>query len=128
MIAHLAPLALLAATLAAQQPRAPERTFRVAGRVVDARGEPVPNAEVWVAPETDPLTVLAKGRTDGEGQYFLTTPVVLGLVAHARAAGTTQVRSWLGEDRRFGTIRLFDAVTVRGRVVDRVNDLEGLLS
>jgi RNase P/RNase MRP subunit p29 len=115
----LLPLAF-AAALAAQVAAPPpgEATARIAGRVVDLRGEPVPAAEVWVTTGYDPQ-VLARTRADGEGLFLLAhVPQRDWWNVHATAEGLVVGCEHFG--RRYGpvTVNLHDAAVVTGTLCD----------
>lgn len=93
----------------------------VAGRVEDVHGEPVPAAEVWLTPLAEPGRELARGRTDASGEFRLRAPGV-ALLAHAWAAGkahaAVDVPIWPDPDCAVCVVRLVDAGTITGAVVD----------
>lgn len=95
-----------------------QETHTLSGQVVDARGEPVPLAEVWVSAR-DGDAALAKTRTDAEGVFVLgRVPHHPSWQVHAQAEGTTRQTTWASPSGPPMRLQLQDAATLRGTFVD----------
>ena len=92
----------------------------VTGAVVDARGDVVPAAEVWLADANDPTSVVARGRTDGEGRYRLRGPTS-PLRVHATAPGKVHRHVWLMDpgSTEADVAVLWDSLPLTGRVLHK---------
>jgi hypothetical protein len=115
MLGTIALAAVLQAPLAAQE----ARTGTVSGQVVDALGEPVPLADVWITKERD-SDELARTKADGSGMFSLGR-LAEGeyLLLHATAPDRTEAWDWVRPNPTDAAwLRLWDAGTVVGRVVD----------
>lgn len=98
--------------------QAQTRSDRFGGRVVDALLAPTPGAEVWLTDELG--RVQRRGRCDSTGVFTLTVPLVhTGLWLCASAPGKVRLRRRVlpGWDAHT-SLRLWDAATVKGRIVD----------
>jgi hypothetical protein len=65
----------------------PKLTWRpeASGQVVDATGNPVANARIYLGPRLDPKMKAATTRTDDDGRFVLPVPASTNLVLTARA-------------------------------------------
>ena len=109
---------VLAASLLAQQPVA-----RVDGRVLGPDGLPMPNVEVLAKARYQDDAILAKTRSDGDGMFVISRmPDDRGLSITAQAPGHTLSVAWaeLSPEQPFAGVelRLYEANTLRGRIVD----------
>ncbi len=117
-------LALLILAPLAQAQEASSQTGSISGVVHDSEGKPARAAEVWCVWRTEPEKRLAKSRTDGEGYFVLgNIPVSANSVrvfatapGLSRGSDHTSINSSHLASRV--DIRLWDADTIRGRVVD----------
>ncbi len=108
---------LLIAVCLCQDPAPPGATIE--GRVLDARGEPIPVAQVWVTSSPGP-DVLARTVADGEGCFRLgRVPARSAWTVHASAPGRITDTAYVSPDGPTATLRLYDAGTIRGTFVDR---------
>ena len=113
-----AALLVLMTTLAAQEPQAPAPA-RLEGRVTDQRGEPMPAAEVWVAPYAERERVVARTRCDGDGVFLLPrVPVDGPWLLCATSDGKATTAQYVGRTWGPSQVRLHDAATVTGFVRD----------
>jgi len=94
----------------------------VEGRVLGQQGEPMPNVEVWAADWRAYDRPLAKTRTDGEGMFVLARLPLRAVSFLAATPGLTTALDGVSlspEQPRGGVqLRLWEANTLRGRVVD----------
>src|SRR5688572_4198566 len=99
-------------------PAASHQELRVRGRVVDALGGAVAAADVWLADEDG--REIGRTRCDGLGVFFFDEPAASARSVHATAPGTIVACVDLGPENRSVAIelRLWDAATLRGRVLD----------
>ncbi|MBK8097633.1 MAG: carboxypeptidase regulatory-like domain-containing protein [Planctomycetes bacterium] len=100
--------AMVAPVICQQSPR-----IVLAGRVVDMRGEPLPDAEVWVESALPEATAW-RTRTDGDGMYRLGVPREDIRHLYARARGHCSVAHRLQEPFAPFRVVLHEAATVRG--------------
>lgn len=109
---------VLAASLLAQKPVA-----TVQGRVLGPDGLPMPNVEVLAKASYRADAILAKARTDGDGMFVMARlPDDRGMAILAQPPGHTVSFAWaeLSPERPFSGVelRLYEANTLRGRIVD----------
>lgn len=109
--------------IAALAPLRAQHEGVVEGLVVGPLGEPLPNVEVVARPDPHAAAKLGASRTDGEGVFRIgRLPTDQDVVVVARLAGhTTAVGHAVfepGARQAALTLRLWQANTVRGRVVD----------
>lgn len=101
--------------------QAPKGT--VEGRVLGPLGEPLPNVEVVATHDPRDSTVLAKTRTDGEGMFVIgRLPTDRGCIVLASLPGLTTAGDYASLSPTTPhaglELRLWEANTLRGRVVD----------
>lgn len=98
------------------QATAQERRLQLTARVLDALGEPIPAAAVWLEDRFGRL--VARTNADATGRFMFSRPAPLaGLTLRARAAGKTQWRGTIDlEQLPLRDLALWDAATLRGRV------------
>lgn len=107
----------LAASLFAQEPEAPAGS--VVGQVVDALGEPVLLADVWVSKTFDGEAI-ASTKTDGSGMFSIGRLPEGGILfLRATATGKTEAFDHI-EPNPSATawMQLWDAGAIVGRVID----------
>lgn len=101
---------------------APRPGATILGRVLGQDGEPVRAATVWVTAWNDDTRVLQRGRTDGEGMFVCRRVPGPNCRVHAHGLGTTTATADVTDLRADRTtaaeLRVWDARTLRGRVVD----------
>ena len=105
-----------------QSPTNPTAEFTMVGTVLGQDGEPVRAAEVWVTAVDAPDIVVRRTRTDGEGMFLLGRLAHTKAIVHAKGEGMTPAAVDYSK-LDHGTVltaecRLWDARTLRGRVVD----------
>ena len=94
-----------------------KRGFTVKGRVLDARGKPVPGANVRAASR---FTAGQNTKTDSGGEFILEDCPPGASIITARADGfAPDLRQFHPEDKPALEFRLGPGHTVRGKVVDR---------
>lgn len=110
MLPCLAPIVVAICTVAQ-----PPATASVSGFVLDALGDPVPLAQVWITTRSS-NDVVARTATDGSGMFALARlPAGDGLVVRATTEGKIEAATSAAP---VAWLRLWDAGTIRGRVVD----------
>lgn len=109
-------LALALSLCLSAQGATQERRLQLAARVLDALGEPIPAATVWLEDRHGRL--VARTNADATGRFMFSRPAPLAeLTLRARAAGKTQWRGAIDlEQLPLRDLTLWDAATLRGRV------------
>lgn len=105
-----------------------DRAVHLSGRVVDQRGDPIPDATVWVEDRArrghSSLAVSSKVQSDADGRFTIedgpTGRLFAWATAHGHAPGDAEVPS-SGAGRRHENIEiaLEDGAMLSGRVVDQ---------
>ena len=102
----------------AQQPAA---TGMIVGHVLGQDGAPFRDAEVWATAPDAPDVVVRRARTDGDGMFVLSRLASQPMTVFARAPAMTTARaeaSPTANEPVAVTLRLWEARTLRGRILD----------
>ena len=119
MLRHTLVL-LLTTTAIAQVPV--DAPVLLTGRVLDQRGEGVPQAQLRIVHWSAPETVLATGSSDRDGWYRIPAPPRSSWTVLASSPGRCTGEGAASAANEFLTITVHDAATVRGVLRNRAGE------